>query len=122
MTFLYVGKDGEKMKDDDISRRAIFHDLLVMNNGSVVPDFDIDGFWNKIDVPTIKNIIRTIPAADVQEVKHGQWLQVSDDDQYEGSYICSECNTEEVFFDESSFFNYCPHCGTKMDGGKNNDR
>lgn len=64
----------------------------------------------------VKGLVLNIPAADVQEVKHGRWLQLSDDDQYEGSYLCSECRTEEIFFDESSFSNYCPNCGAKMDG------
>lgn len=68
------------------------------------------------DKDCIKDYIKRTPAADVQQVKHGRWLQLSDDDQYEGSYLCSECRTEETFFDESSFSNYCPNCGAKMDG------
>lgn len=56
--------------------------------------------------------------ADVQEVKHGKWMLVSDDDQYEGWYFCSRCK-EEYFSssgDEIMLPNFCPNCGAKMDG------
>lgn len=58
------------------------------------------------------------PAADVAPVVHGEWLPVSDDDQYEGEYYCSVCNAEEFFFGNALFAPFCWHCGAKMDGGK----
>lgn len=56
------------------------------------------------------------PAADVVEVVHGEWLPVSDDDQYEGEYHCSRCNAEEFIPDRSPFPPYCWQCGARMDG------
>ena len=58
------------------------------------------------------------PAADVQEVKHGQWEEerlVSG----EIKYTCSKCG--QVFQGESLDFNYCPNCGAKMDGKESDD-
>lgn len=54
-----------------------------------------------------EDIINDMPAADVVEVKHGQWI-----DGKCGHYkICSECNQIADFY-----FDYCPNCGAKMDG------
>ena len=61
----------------------------------------------------IRNVDR-IPTADVEEVKHGEWIWL------EGNlYECSECpNKTEV--DEKMnqpLYKFCPYCGAKMDGG-----
>ena len=60
--------------------------------------------------------IEDAPTAEVEEVRHGHWIWL------EGNfYECSECpNKTEV--DESMnepLYIYCPFCGAKMDGGKN---
>lgn len=65
-----------------------------------------------------------IARADVQEIKHGKWIESEDD--YYGFYIikCSLCREEWCFEVEddvkSMNYNYCPNCGAKMDGGNNN--
>lgn len=58
-----------------------------------------------------------IPAADVQEVRHGKWEEIRDAyGQLEG-WMCKECGREM-----KAKVNYCPKCGAKMDGGNDNDR
>lgn len=68
--------------------------------------------------------IKSAPAADVQEVKHGKWIRIGiiPDD---ADYYCSECRNfidiatgRETPIDRDFF--YCPHCGAIMDGGNNN--
>ena len=57
---------------------------------------------------------KTLPAADVVEVKHGYWIENEDD----FWVMCSECGTE-FWDDQGSIVNtyrYCPYCGAKMDG------
>ena len=49
--------------------------------------------------------INRIPAADVVEVKHGEWENNGD------FYCCSEC-INYTSYD----YDYCPYCGAKMDG------
>lgn len=54
-----------------------------------------------------------IPAADVDPVRHGRWL---DCEAYNDIEQCSECG---MIFSYPSYYGYkfCPHCGAKMDGG-----
>lgn len=50
-----------------------------------------------------------IPAADVQEVRHGKWEEIRDAyGQLEG-WMCKECGREMKAKE-----NYCPNCGAKM--------
>ena len=52
--------------------------------------------------------IKSIPAADVAEVRHGRWLCVDTDT--EQFFLCNRCKKKEYW--ES---NYCSNCGAKMD-------
>lgn len=56
-------------------------------------------------------------AADVAPVVHGEW-------RWEGKFkACSKCGTYVEWTETlgASFWNYCPYCGAKMDGGKANE-
>ena len=63
-------------------------------------------FINKFEIPMI---IDDTPAADVKEVKNGEWSVIC------GLYTCSNCGVEVsgIVFDEWKF---CPYCGCAMDG------
>ena len=58
-----------------------------------------------------------IPAADVAEIRHGEWLDARYT--YFGAkrYECSRCREDEFW--EKRYItikeNYCPNCGAKMD-------
>lgn len=52
------------------------------------------------------------PAADVQEVRHGRWIDTNHCDY---SVQCSECGSS--LSSELLGYDYCPKCGAKMDGG-----
>ena len=80
-----------------IERKALIRDLIDRRN-----------FFPAI----VKRAIEEAPAADVQEVWHGRWVE------YETPHIicCSECDWG-TSVDEKSF-NYCPNCGAKMRGEK----
>lgn len=54
-------------------------------------------------------LLRTFHAADVEEVRHGEWREVND--KYP-RYVCTVCN--HLFNNKN--YNYCPCCGAKMDG------
>ena len=61
--------------------------------------------------------IRELPAADVAEVVHGQWIDAYPDIEPNPMFmygICSECGFEQGI---SKYLNFCPNCGAKMDGG-----
>ena len=60
-------------------------------------------------------ILNPFPVADVAPVRHGQWETNSD---RPDSLICSVCNCGFDMWKHDPH-NYCPNCGSKMDGGKN---
>ena len=53
-------------------------------------------------------IAREMPAADVEEVKYGKWIDTTE---YCGEFTCSICKEMCV----TNKYNYCPHCGARMD-------
>lgn len=70
----------------------------------------------------IYNVIKSAPIADVQEIKHGEWIKMSNNPD-DGNYYCSECHNcidiatgRETPIDRDFF--YCPHCGAKMEKGE----
>ena len=58
-----------------------------------------------------------IPAADVVEVRHGEWVPSL---HHYGLYMCSECQCSDEkcqpIFDKRNAWKKCPNCGAKMDG------
>lgn len=60
--------------------------------------------------------IREMKPADVAIVRHGQWISVAN----KRDRICSRCLRNEPYKnadDDAEVFEFCPHCGAKMDGG-----
>lgn len=55
---------------------------------------------------TAKDYIKNLPAADVQEVKHGKWKYKQG---YKGCY-CSKCGGFHL-----AAYDFCHWCGAKMD-------
>lgn len=56
--------------------------------------------------------LKNIPAADVAQVRHGHW-------RWDGRFrACSICGSYVEFTETlgASHWNYCPHCGAKMEG------
>ena len=68
----------------------------------------------------IVNGLKNATTADVEEVRHGEWLhQPYMTDMYSEYYICSVCRRLEQVshaYDIKTFSPYC-HCGARMDGG-----
>lgn len=61
-------------------------------------------------------LVDDIPAADVAPVVHGRWVSVVG----KRDRICSRCLHNEPYKnadDDAEVFEFCPHCGAKMDGG-----
>ena len=64
------------------------------------------------------NDIEAAPTVDAVEVVHGRWVSVP----HKLARVCSVCNRDEPykFADiDADVYDYCPHCGAKMDGGIN---
>lgn len=79
-------------------------DLITEENeaGGFTDYSNYSNLWDEVD---------DMPAADVQPVKHGRWIINSD-----GYYPqCSECMNEPQ---GRIMTNFCPNCGAKMDGDR----
>ena len=68
-------------------------------------------FSQEYPAPLVKAMIDDIPTADVEEVRHGRWVQPNP--LY--NPFCSECKTYERSGEKKK---YCSECGARMDGGK----
>ena len=83
-------------------------------------------------IPPLIKLIRSIPTADVKEVRRAVWLPILESEitgwnpefagrDPVGGYICSICKNEAIYScnDEWVLSAFCPYCGAKMDeGGK----
>ena len=75
---------------------------------------------------TFKKNIDAVPSADVVQVIHAHWVGTEYDGYADGNpvyftYECSHCGDEIDTDGNEPNFNYCPYCGAKMDGGKDNE-
>ena len=57
--------------------------------------------------------IKRMPTADVQPVKHGRWIDTGSGQE------CSICKEIQYGYDTGR--HYCPNCGARMDGDKDNN-
>ena len=81
-----------------ISREDIFpNGLFIVNVND--PQASLDELINHI---------RSLPAADVVEVRHGKWSKRGNEK------TCSECAF--IYYSNNDDWNYCPNCGAKMYG------
>lgn len=76
---------------------------------------------------TYQDKIKSLPAADVAEVRHRKWvgennmrLNLPTLLEYDDWY-CSECGSYYPERHISRLSNYCPNCGAKMDGKEQYD-
>ena len=60
------------------------------------------------------NIVAKQPTADVVEVRHSYW-QCSNVRMSSRDITCRYCHRTETINNGNEDFDYCPHCGAKMD-------
>ena len=68
-----------------------------------------------IDADVVISDIKGMKAADVAPVRHGRWEKVAWW-QHQNRYECNECSLCGCRVKPKFTYNYCPHCGAKMDG------
>ena len=98
---------------DYISREAAFKEFAEFVRDSNNSDFVDAPTWNDA-----VSLIGSLPAADVVEVVHGQWIE------FDHSYLppyqgipmirCNKCGYERGDHARTPK-KYCPSCGAKMD-------
>ena len=62
----------------------------------------------------VRSMIHSAPTADVAEVRHGYNKNFD----YPSLFECSVCgwSDDDTYTSDTSTYNFCPHCGAKMDG------
>ena len=65
----------------------------------------------------IEKLFEALPAADVVEVKHGEWKNNKND--YPECTNCGYMPMYDHSIDDIYYSPYCPNCGAKMDGEHN---
>lgn len=82
----------------------------------------VDSFLSKTGMPIAAqyfyDCFRECKVADVQSIKHGQWNEIyHDNENYSASCsCCQEPTVRRVWFRP---YDFCPHCGARMDGDSN---
>ena len=83
---------------------------------------DIEEFFKQFSCTSctddIIEYLQEIPTADVEEVKHGEWIVIGRTEGNSNILQCSECKKIRRGVGKSA---YCRDCGAKMDGGKGSD-
>ena len=98
-----------------ISREAVLSKCAnIWDNADETTQTGVDTI-NTID--KITDFIESLPATDVQPVRHGRWECVGHDDTTYW-YRCSVCGHEE-HDNMTKHDNFCPNCGARMDGDAN---
>lgn len=85
--------------------------------------FDIISECNYRTLIELLNKFAEVPSADVQEVKHGKWVDIkipanySNEVQYQSAKcsVCKRYHTTPYLYMYYEH-NYCPNCGARMDG------
>ena len=75
------------------------------------------GIENREGYKTCHNCgMLNVPSADVQPVKHGRWIYKGTVNSWD-EMACSCCDAAFSTQDREQIFDweFCPHCGTKMD-------
>lgn len=91
-----------------IERKALVHHLEncideVNNTNGYTEDFK-----------TCLRLVKNLPAADVEEVKHGKWVKSS----VIKCSVCGSCTdiqSDEAYEKFIESYCYCPVCGSKLD-------
>jgi hypothetical protein len=100
--------------------KAAETDRCTGKGGAVMPRYiDADAlaeYWfytNDTGTKVVELLeIEQAPTVDAEPVRHGRWIKRDIVPDYMWKYCCSCCHS-----DGERRYNYCPHCGAKMDEG-----
>lgn len=88
----------------------IERDKLLYEFREIMPDIGVNELADEL-----YNVALNLPAADVEEVKHGKWIEYPRAHYFK----CSECKEtvpykKAVLIRGKRKYKYCPNCGAKM--------
>lgn len=91
--------------------------MRLIDADALIKEANADGAYGYVGADEIADA----PTIEAEPVRHGRWVPVSHDGYADGlpvydEWECSECRFE-VKGEGEPPLNYCPMCGSKMDGG-----
>lgn len=88
-------------------KRATALDCFSFEKGDAIPEIAEDGNPNLVSIRDIKSVLRSIPAADAEPIRHGQWIWNS----HYCKWVCSACGGMEGECESPR----CKWCGAHME-------
>ena len=67
----------------------------------------------------LANELEDFPATDVAPVRHGRWEYIPQTLNTLSRFRCPFCGWWTLDPSVGDVYNYCPHCGARMDGAEN---
>lgn len=96
--------------DADLLKNLILNDMAKAER----EEKDLNGYTDALFH------LKTLPTADVVEVRHGEWKYERLDEYKFYKVTCPYCGADYMgnydAYDDPDDFNFCPNCGAKMDG------
>ena len=87
--------------------------MPLIDADSLWKTFENAGWWDNADRDVAQDLLDQAPSVDAEPVRHGRWIYgITLNHEWKK---CSECLVSQDIF---GCFTYCPNCGAKMDGGK----
>ena len=122
--------DSLKSQLDEVTTEGELEALSDMVEEAAQRDLITSSMYIKLDVMLSEKLHQLIsqenvPTVDAVEVVHAEWLDIQFDPMWQSMLAtCSHCKVRgeiRVKSNECGFAvpdsDYCPHCGTQMDGG-----
>lgn len=109
------------MNNDLISRAEFRRSLIIW-----AEKLHIAGACGGCEAELLQAVVKMVDAqaaVDAELVRHGEWMLNPSNLYNDATWVCSVCGHEWVLIDgtpQENDMHYCPKCGAKMDGGKNN--
>ena len=98
--------------DEYVEREAVLS-IIEYIRTKYINNYNCRSKWNQFWADTIRYFekkVKDIPAADVEVVRHREWIMHTNSDGNLNHYECSVCHIQQGYLS-----NYCEDCGTKMD-------
>ena len=90
--------------------------MPLIDADSLWKTFENAGWWDNADRDVAQDLLNQAPSVDAEPIRHGRWVKSG----YacgESEWTCTVCSNKEWRV-SSGRLKWCPFCGAKMDGGK----
>lgn len=91
--------------------------MRMIDANALKTSFEEDGHLSNY----IEEFIDNAPTIDAEPVRHGLWIQSKTVPAYHHCSLCKVARKMQASCNKYLILRYCPHCGAKMDGGKDDE-